>query len=256
MRGSIAVGRLVANQGDVLMAPDDWRGDGSMPLTVYCHGAGGLAERCLYNTAENARATHFIQSIGNEFPTMAIDGGVAGSGTTQIDNWGNPFSVASHQTAIPVARSLLGCNTGPVILVGGSMGCLTVLNLAKALGPANVACILGFIPAVDTDDIRDNNRLGQRASISAAWGTGTWTAAGTPPLPAGANPSRNAGLFTGFTMKFFGSTGDTVALWSAVETFAAQTGSTTQVCGSNDHSVDAVADIPIHDVLSFLRNNA
>ena len=55
-----------------------------------------------------------------------------------------------------------------------------------------MSCIVGVLPVNDLDDIRDNNRGGYQSSISTAWGTGAWTAPGTPALPAGANPAKTA----------------------------------------------------------------
>lgn len=189
-RANFGTGRYVAAESDVLWTPRGYQPNGTIRGVVYCHAFGELGASVNQYVNGLNKAT-LMAAIAALYPVVSFDGGIFGSGTTTDTNsWANPNSVTRLGQAITWLQAAGGggAKAGKVILFGYSMGHALALNYAQQF-PAQVAGIIGVLPVNDLDDIRDANRGTFRAGISTAWGTAAWTAPGTPPLPAGANPA-------------------------------------------------------------------
>lgn len=138
MKGSLSLGRINGGEHDWIGAPTwAWRGEGEIPTVIYCHGSGGttLSSASDYDFGLNLElARDFIDIIGD----WALEG------------WGNDVSTNAVHNAYLYSRAM--GSTGPVALVGTSMGFLTATNYARRY-PQNVAAIAGIIPAVSMADI-------------------------------------------------------------------------------------------------------
>lgn len=251
---------------DVLWVPDGYARDGSRRGIVFCHGAGELAATPLTGTAgSKAAETRLLWALASRYPMVMFDAG-AGSGTTSPDNWGNANAVTRLGQAItwlqtPAAPGLSpgggGAATGKVFLVAISMGSLLALNYAQA-HPASVAAIVGILPAIDLDNIRDNTAF--KAAISSAWGTGTWTAPGTPALPGGANPAvaGNHSAIGAIPQRLYYAPDDAIVATATVTAFASAVGSSVSLVnlGAGGHSDASVGHVSASDVLAFLGAHA
>jgi pimeloyl-ACP methyl ester carboxylesterase len=201
---NFGTGRYVAAESDILWTPRGYTG--GVRGVIYVHGAGELASSVILgSTNGKTNESALLAAIASVYPVLAVDAGVFGANnTTDSNSWGNPNAVTRIGQAITWLQSPIGAGglqnpagggakAGPVILVGISMGHVTSLNYAQQ-NPTKVAGIVGVLPLNDLDNLRDNNNPivisgGGRLSIERAWGIGAWTAPGTPPLPAGANPA-------------------------------------------------------------------
>lgn len=141
-----------------------------------------------------------------------------------LEYWGN----STIRTNMSTLRTNLQSGTfasGKVHLLGFSAGGTACLNWAKA-NPTLVQSICLVIPAVDIQDIYDNNRSGFQASISAAYGG----------RPADAdNPADNAASFVDFPIRIYYSTNDTICIASTITTFATATGAELISMGAVGH---------------------
>ncbi len=250
------------HETDVLMLPAGYRRDGTVRGVVFCHGAGELASTPLAGASlGKAKETDLVEAIASVYPMVMFDAGVPGAGIAASDNWGNPNAVARLGQAISWLQapgSGGGAKAGKVLLIGLSMGHSLAMNYAQA-NPATVAAIVGILPVVDLDQMRDTEPV-VRASISDAWGTGPWVRPGTPPLPAGANPALPADYshITRIPHRMYYAPDDMIV--TAPTVLALKTGlgaaATTVELGDGGHSDQSVGHVPVADLLQFLAANA
>jgi hypothetical protein len=223
---------------------------------VYCHAYG---ENATNGTAKYESA--LLAAIATIYPMVKFDAGVyAGGGTTGSDNWGN----TNAQTRLGQAITWLqdpaggGAASGTVLLVCQSMGHALASNYTQAHA-ANVAAIVGWLPVCDLDNIRDGWPT-LRTTIEGAWGTGAWTAPGTPALPAGANPAVPANYtnLTAIPHLMYYASDDILVTPATVTTLAAGIGAAAQAIslGPGGHTDASVGHVPTLDVLLFLAAHA
>lgn len=259
---SYGLGRYVAGETDMLWLPRGYQRDGSIQGVVYCHAFGEVGAS-LNSFANGVNKANLMRAIASLYPVVCFDGGVFGSGTTTDTNsWANTNAQTRLGQAITWLQSASGggAKTGKVKLFGYSMGHALALTYAQA-NPANVSCIGGVLPVNDLDDIRDANRGTFRAGISTAWGTAAWTAPGTPPLPAGANPAlpANQTNLINIPQRLWYANDDAICTPATAVALIANLGAkcTGVNLGNTGGHVDAtVAAISIADVLSFLAANS
>lgn len=234
-----AAGAAIAAVDEAIISPSQWVP--GLPPIVYSHGQL-QHPRELFQSGISATIRH-----------LASHGYAAACVLSQA-TWNNATARSRIQTAAAWLRTNRGC-VGPAWLIGSSMGGTNSLGYAIA-SPADVAGVIGVICAVDMDDIRDNDRgTSGRANIDAAHGL-TWTAPGTPALPAGVNPADNTGVLTGLPIQLWSANDDTVALHSLTQTFAAAVGATLVDVGALGHSDAAMAAVDPAVVLAFIRENS
>lgn len=144
---------------------------GRPPLT-YGHGAGNTPLELLGAV---------LPSIRPMMTELTRDGWNVGC-WEHAQDWANPADDTANDTTATWLIDTYGSVAGKRVAVGGSMGACSQVGYASRY-PENVACVVGFIPALDLDWLRDNDFSGAAAVIEAAWGIGP-----SDPLPTGANP--------------------------------------------------------------------
>lgn len=205
---SYGLSRAISGENDVIIRPKYPRSGATGVL--YCHGAGGMADQAL--ATEFAAVLNDIASAGH--PVLACDlGGIA--------TWGNDTVLARINSAKTYLQSTLSAPSGPVLMVGASMGGLSCLVWAKN-NPTDCAGVIGLVPVSDVTDIHTNNRQGLASSIDSAY-AGGWSEA---VYGAARNPVTFASSLSSVPMLLFSGTTDTVVLPSTVTALAAGSGAT------------------------------
>lgn len=243
-RTTVGLGNVVAGQVDIFAAPlAAYQNPGTVPGAIYCHGATHIA----YNATDPV----------NYFAEYAIFDALrqqycVGMGDFEFTAWGNDATIAdvlAFQTLMqsPPDFTRPQAKSGKFVLAGTSMGVAVALNYALA-HPANVACVVGFIPAVD--------------ARSNAGFTSTLDAAFPPSFNDSVNgpthiPVEYAATFPNIPVLLYYSTADTTALPSAVEAFDAACASCTAIICSTTggHNQPTIATAPIADILAFIAAN-
>lgn len=249
------IGSYVASEDSVLWTPRGYVA-GSKPGVIYCHGAGERATVPMNYGGNKPNEQALLQRICEAgYMVGTYDLGVFGAGgTTDSDSWGNTNAQTRVGQAITHIQAA-GAKSGKVILLGISMGHVTAFNYAKS-NPSNVQAVIGVIPVCDLDDIRDNNRNSYRASISTAWGTGAWTSAGTPALPAGANPATSNSGWSAKPWLGFYKSDDTIITASTVTALATAVGGTAVNMGTGGHTDASIGDVDLPTLFAFLAANS
>lgn len=219
------------------LVPKLWRLDGITRMGVlYCHGAGTLGAD-QGSAADGLKAV--LAALAERWPLGCADLGGAFT-------WGNATArtaVGTEKTAIQSA----GAASGKVALVGGSMGAATALNFARA-NPTLVASVSLILPAVDLNDIHDNNRGGYAASINAAVG-------GDPSAVANSSPAGADWTGVSIPMKAWYASDDAIVIASTVTTFMTARSGTAVNVGALGHTDAAIAAVPPSDVVDFIAAN-
>ena len=236
---SVGVGRFTASTTDAYYLPSQ-RLD-KAPV-VFCHPTG----------------TTTVSYAGNDLANWSgirrILRRVAGMGhvvvcPTAANLWGNTTGRARITDALTYARSTLGASSAPAVLIGASQGGLAALSWAMN-NPADTACVVGLIGAVDLNDIRDDDDAGQRAAIDAAYGV-TYPAA----LPAGVNPAGRASEFTTIPTQWWYANNDALVDSPTVTTFAATAGTDLHDLGALGHTDAAILAVDLDNLAEFVAAN-
>jgi pimeloyl-ACP methyl ester carboxylesterase len=249
---SYGLGRITSAQNDAIWIPRS--GARGKRAVVLCHGQLQTTLDWLSSTLPGQMS----------LPTLLAGVGLVVVATDlNGPNWGHTESVADID-AIRTYVGGLGCATDKLLLVGASMGAYDALAY-MATYPSRVAAMVGVIPAVDLDDIRDNNRGGTtQANINTAWGLAAGSTSSTVPLPAGANvssPAVAAVIATSGPILLAYSTVDTTVIPATVTTFASRVGSTCTTVvadttnGHSDASMGLAAALTsngVNQIASFL----
>lgn len=161
-------------------------------------------------------------------------------------NWGNEDCVARMDDTISYFNSVAGAKSDNVMFLGASMGAASILNWVRnwqntAAGSGNdfanvpkVAAIGLLAPALNMEDIYDNDRGGLAGSIDSAYSgyTGGWAT-----QAATANSANYAANFSGIPIRIWYSTDDPICLASEMTAFAAASGATLTSVGAQGHAV-------------------
>ncbi len=130
IRTTASSARVSAGELDSILVPTHWKKDGSLPGIIACHGAGATGQSPVNVTLSGSYRLHRL--LGKYYPIIATD--LGGPQT-----WGNPTAQARVATCKTYLQTTMGAKTGPVILVGISMGNLTALNYARN----NLSSVIG-----------------------------------------------------------------------------------------------------------------
>lgn len=234
---SAGVGRVTAGESDVVMRPKVRQG--SKPGVLYVHGAEADVGGALtwMTIATRAKLINAIADAG--YTMLSCDlGGVA--------TWGNDTAIARMTAAKDYLLTLQDVSAGPIILVGQSMGGQNALVWAAA-NPSLVKCIIGAIPVINIQDVRDRVYT---ASVDAAYSGGysdaTYGAAHNPYVIAG-----NGGL-NGIPMQLWYGDSDTTCLPQYTQDMATRANEVELHQLSGGHAEATVAQVDPSVVLNYI----
>jgi predicted alpha/beta hydrolase family esterase len=215
-------------EDEVIFADSQARGTVRGVINAHGYNAGAQAYLTTYRWYGQ-----FVADGG--FPTLAADFG--GKST-----WGNDTALGAMSAAVTWWTSGGGpvpVKSDKVVLLGGSMGCLTV-GLWAIANPSKVAAIVLVLPAIDLEDLHDNRYLttpGDLAiPIEAAYGgsSGYLSALATKSLNLPAQ--RTALKNTGIPIQVHYSSNDPVAIPAVATDFATAVGADLHSVGALGHS--------------------
>lgn len=210
---------------------------GTYHPVVYCHSAG--------MTGAEAWGVGQLPSV-RELVASLVSQGCVVAATSLAVNFGNATSQSRITDAIDWLQSSGWCDPGePVTLIGASMGANASLVYAS-LVPENVACVVGMIPLVDTEAVREANTAGLRTYIDTAWGV-TYP----EPLPSQANPADPANAMD-VPVQLWYANNDAISV--NIADYAAAIDADAHDVGALDHTDAAVAAVDAQDILSFMRS--
>lgn len=121
---------------------------------IFAHGSGGTAWQTLTDAAHRYSIYELAQF------------GMVQTADWAFQSWGNMAAVNSIDAGVQRLRSF-GV-TGPVALVGISMGGANILNYARR-HPENVACVAGVLALTDVGKVYDDNPGQVQTEIDAAY---------------------------------------------------------------------------------------
>lgn len=235
MLTSYAVSRYAASEADCLITPRvPWAGTRGV---IYCHGANRTAtDGTMSGYADIPRA------VGADFPVSYADLG----GLYTFGNATSQARLGDAKTYIQAA----GAMSGKVILMGGSMGAALACNYARA-NPTLVQALALFIPSVDMEDIRANNRASLQANIETAYTNN----AGWQAVRSTHNPVEYAHVFRhlGIPLKVWYSTSDPTCIPARTSAFIDAAQCESHSLGPVGHDVTG---IDLDDVRNWVRSHA
>jgi pimeloyl-ACP methyl ester carboxylesterase len=236
-------GRYAVGEGDMVLLPSGFRQDGTVRGVVYCHGAGGGALSAS-DPVKSAGEWALVRGIAEHYPVVVAD--LGGPFT-----FGNARAVARVDDARRYLQDQWGAAPGPVGLVGASMGGVVALNYA-ATHRAQVLAAVGVVPVSDLHDLYARNAGGLTPRIAAAWDL----TAGDP-LPAGADPTRNAAELVGIPYDAWYAGDDTVVPASTVLRLVSLMGPAARARGVGrlGHTQAAIGAASVPDILGFLATH-
>ena len=210
-----------------------------MAPVVYCAGTNASA-----TSANNLETLSGVRRIlrhlaGLGYPVVA---------PTATNLWGNATNQARITDAVTYAETNMAA-TGPAVLIGHSQGGLAALSWAMN-NPADTACVIGLLGAVDLNDIRDDDDAGQRDDIDAAYGV-TYPAA----LPAGVNPADRAAEFQTIPTQWWYANDDALVDTPTVTAFAATAGTDLHDLGALGHTNTAILAVDLGALTTFVEAN-
>lgn len=177
----------------------------------------------------DVKAKELAQRIAmQQIPAIATDLGAS--------TWGNDTVIASYGSTVTFLNSRTGARTDRVMLLGMSMGALTVLNWAVA-NISKVAAIGLLLPCVDLADIHDNNRGGFQAAVEGAYGGLSGYTAAEPTH----NPANFTATLSSVPIRIWYSTDDPICVPSVVTAFGSAVGATMTSLGAVSHSWQSLA---------------
>lgn len=164
--------------------------------------------------------------------------------------WANATSEARVNDAVAYMRAQTAAHATRVVLLGASMGAATVLNWART-HVSQVAAIALLIPALDLEDIRDNDRGGLAASMNSAYGG----ASAFDTAMATRNPFDAAATLSGIPIKAWYASDDPICRPERVTSFIAAAGPQASAVNMGAVGHDAT-QANSADVASFLLQHA
>lgn len=162
--------------------------------------------------------------------------------------WGNDAILTKMTNAYAWGRANLGWRTR-IHLFCASGGGAAVLNWARA-NPTLVASVVAIIPAIDLQDIDDNNLTDVIGLPNATYGP--HVAYGGSRPPDANNPADNAASYTSIPMLIFYGATDPICRPTPAQTFINASGCYSVRLPGGHSSTGVVAD----DVVQFFRGYA
>lgn len=230
----MGLGNAVAGQYEVLMRPTNVRIVKNSYGIVFCHPHqaanvfAGWVEGFTY-------ASRFAAALVRRgFPAITQQ--------MDYDSWANDASMNDITSCIAYMSAMYGTHPTKALLVGESMGALAALRYAGK-NPANVAGVLGLLPAIDLVGLYTTNAFGAGTTIAAAWNVTYPAALPTRADIYGGNTGPNI-LAAGIPVRFLYDGADTAALPTITRAFAAASGAqaiqTSNSFGHTDAAVSAM----------------
>lgn len=213
----------VAGESHFTVLPRNWgTGTATRRCVIVCRG--GLTGTIF----DHQKSAYKWADMG--YPVLLADLGGSASAL-----WGNATNTTRVGQLWTWAKANLGCATDKFIGYAASRGTPDILNYLQA-NPTQVAAVALENPAVNVDDIHDNNRASAQASINAAHGgnDAAWETAKTTMDPY---LNMAAIAATGVPIRMWTSTDDPICLPASATTFASTTGATEVSIGAAGHSV-------------------
>lgn len=205
---------------------------------IWLHGANRTAADGYTYSSGYA---DLAREIAQDFPVLYADmGGLFG--------WGNA-SVRARITDAFAFMVAQGCKADQVVLIGASMGGMGACNYARR----NLSLVKGlvlFIPAINGEDIRANDRLGSKASFETAWtNNATWQAARPTDNPY----EYSAELAGSLPIGMWYSNDDPVCLKAYAEAFGTSVGTDVQTnLGNVGHDVAGISTTAVREFCATL----
>lgn len=245
-RTLLGTGNVVSGQVDILAAPLlAYAEPGTVPGVIYCHGATKIATDQTHPTIAPGEYPIF-DALRQRY--------CVGMGDFEFTAWGNNATIAdilamqTYLQSSPVDLVKPQAKSGKIAIGGASMGVTNSLNYARAY-PDNVACVFGFIPAVNPP-----SNPGFASTLNAAYppvyDDSVWGSTNNPTDFAASFPDD-------IPVHLWYSTGDTVAYPQWAQKFAATcpSATATRVSTTTDHNQTTIALVPVADVLAFIAAN-
>lgn len=235
-------GRYAPDEHDVVLLPRDHRHDGTVLGVVYCHAAASDALSASDPVGRPGEWT-LVRAVAERHPVVLAD--LGGRST-----FGNPTSLARIDDARRYLQGTWGARSGPVALIGVSMGAVGALNYAAA-NRAHVTAAVGVLPLSDLHEIYTRGGPVDYASmIAAAWGVPVGAA-----LPGGADPTRNTADLVGLPYQAWYASNDHVVPAATVTNLTTLLGVRAEAIdmGALGHSQQAIGSPDVPRILDFLR---
>lgn len=224
---STAFGRMTAGQYDRYFLP---RINKDSPPLVFMTGGGGTA------LDDTTSATHIVDAA------LALGYKVVMPSVPNLA--GNATADARIDAAINYARTQLGANAQPPVLMGVSNG--ANCSLLYAVNHPTKA-VVGVLPPVDIQYIYVNNVMGFRTTIiEPAWGI-----VYPQPLPVEASASLNTAALSFVPQQLWYATDDAVS--TNIVPYAAATLADLRSVGALGHTDAAVLAVQAAQVSRFLQ---
>lgn len=227
----------------VTMLPTTWQRNGSKPGVIFCHGF--TQDETVPYLSQLTGQVPVLNRLAEKYPVAC---GAFGGAT-----WGNDTVLGMVTSTRTVLQSaVIGAKAGKVILVGVSMGGLSILNWAKA-NPTLVAGVVLIIGGIDIEDCQANNRGGLASSINAAYPGGVYV---DSTQKANHNPAYMAtlGAYTNIPIQVWYANDDAIWPPSITTAFAATNGANTTLhsVGALGHTEAAVAAMDLDAMMAFV----
>lgn len=231
-------GAYVANEYSTVITGHDYKPAKARPIIWF----GGLAtDREFLDAAfSGPQIAPKVAEYGNCAIFQGEMGGLL---------WGSDTAQTRIGQAWSYVKTLTGCATDKMILVGLSKGVLGCLNYARN-NPTKVAAVVGMIPAVNLQNVYTDTGVPGQTSIEAAY----TDHAGYLAALATHDPSLNIETHAtqGIPMKFIYGDADTVVRPADILEFAEGVGAETQAIAGGTHTSTPPAVIPSTHVLDFI----
>lgn len=245
MRVAYSTGVISQSESHAVVLPVSFTAGTTYRLLIGLHGAGSTAglEIGILGGKSNytLRAMAFSQA---GFYQLWINGNGG--------DWANDTAQAALTAAWNWAKLNLPVKTDGFVTYGNSAGNSWGLIWAKD-NPGILLAHAGSLPAVDIQDIHDNNRQSLAASIEiAAIGS-----AGSIPDSwyAAHSPIRNQAALSSLAQRYWYSDTDTVALPALSTNYTTAVGASLVNIGNQGHSISGSTPygvLPLQDVANWL----
>lgn len=235
---SFGADRYVAGENDWIVGTSSTARRLPRRPLVFCHPSGGTAT----TVGADAYFRAVLDTLGQDF--------TVGVGDLGGETWGNDTGTTRVGQMLDYLQS--SWNTqGPAVLVGVSMGGLTVLNYALRY-PQRVAAVVACLPALDLADVRTRD-ASFPALIDAAYG-GAYNDATDGPTHSPVQFA--ASLPANLPVGLWGSSDDIYAVPATFDAFtAARPNTYRENLGALGHTPFAVFS-GLNSIQRFVRSNA
>jgi pimeloyl-ACP methyl ester carboxylesterase len=137
---SYRTGDIRSGNDNIVCTPGAQRRPNTKYPAILAHGSGGTAASWTYVLNYGSQPFASYLALQGGIPWIACD--------NSFQAWGNDASMTDIDNQINYLHTKFGTPANKAVLIGGSMGGLTVLRYA-ILNPTKVAAVVGVIPLTD-----------------------------------------------------------------------------------------------------------